>query len=108
MLLFSGGGNMTVSMKKIIPVAAIVALVFVNAVVAATIFKANNTTALNNGGSWTTGIAPSPTDIAQWNSASGPSGNTVALGGDVSWKGNQITNANGWVTITAGPGILHL
>lgn len=60
--------------------------------------KANNTTALNAGGSWVGGVAPGSGDIAVWDSTV-TGANSSALGGSVSWDGIQITNPGGAVAI---------
>ena len=79
---------------------AIALFVFTNAVNATTRVKANNTTTLNQTGSWTGNVVPTSSDIGQWNNTSGPSGNSVSLGGDMTWQGIQIANnATAWITI---------
>ena len=69
--------------------------------------KANNTTALNQVGSWATGIVPTSTDIALWDSTV-LAANSSALGADLSWAGIQVTNPGGAVTITGAANTLTL
>ncbi|WP_395730034.1 autotransporter-associated beta strand repeat-containing protein [Prosthecobacter sp.] len=62
--------------------------------------KLNNTTNLNNGGSWSGGV-PDLGNAAVWtNTVTGA--NTSVLGGDVSWQGIRIADPGGLVTIGAG------
>ena len=67
----------------------------------AIIKKADNTTSLNSGGSWTGGVAPTNIDVAQWESLVS-SANTSVLGGNVTWSGISITTPTGTVTIDNG------
>jgi autotransporter-associated beta strand protein len=61
--------------------------------------KANNQLPLNNPASWSSGF-PSASDAAIWgNTISGP--NTTVLGANSLWKGMQINNPGGDVTIAA-------
>ena len=69
---------------------------------AAEIIKANNTTALNNSGSWTSGV-PGTGDVAVW-SATVTAANTSALGGNMTWSGTKVTDPGGNVTISATSG----
>ncbi|OYW75756.1 MAG: hypothetical protein B7Z37_11680, partial [Verrucomicrobia bacterium 12-59-8] len=62
--------------------------------------KVNNTTNLNNAGSWTGGV-PDLSNTAVWTNAV-TGANTSLLGGDVSWQGIRIADPGGLVTI--GPG----
>ncbi len=64
---------------------------------AADINKANNTTALNLGGSWTGGSVPGSGDTAVYSALGGLS---TALGADLSWQGLVATNNTGNWTIT--------
>lgn len=64
----------------------------------ATVVKANNTTALNLGGSWVGGIAPTSADLASWDSTV-TAANSAALGGALSVLGLSITNPGGLITI---------
>lgn len=65
--------------------------------------KANNTDSLNLGTSWTGGVVPNSTQIAQWNNTvTGP--NTTSLGGSLSWLGLTIANPNGLITINGTAG----
>ena len=56
---------------------------------AAAVSKANNTTALNQGGSWVGGIVPGANDIALWDT-NVTAANSLSLGGDQSWAGVAI------------------
>jgi len=68
---------------------------------AASITKADNTTALNDSASWVGGSVPASGDVAIWDSTV-TSANTVALGADLDWQGIQVLDPAGSVTITAG------
>lgn len=72
-------------------------------VAASVISKANNSTALNAGGSWVGGNAPGGADIAQWDSTVAGA-NSSPLGGNGNWQGIKIVNPGGNITIgnTAG------
>jgi autotransporter-associated beta strand protein len=65
------------------------------------IAKLDNATALNDGLSWSGGIAPGSGDIALWD-ATVTAANTTVLGADLSWAGIRIANPGGLVTINAG------
>ena len=65
---------------------------------AAIITKQNNTSALNLDTSWFGGVAATSSDTVVWNS-SVTAANTVALGGNVSWGGIQITNPGGGAVV---------
>lgn len=78
----------------------IVALLNVPSARAADTNKANNTTNLNNSGSWS-GSAPSLGTMAVWTSTV-TGANTSLLGGNVTWQGIRIANPGGLVTIGAG------
>ncbi|MDZ7619613.1 MAG: autotransporter-associated beta strand repeat-containing protein [Patescibacteria group bacterium] len=62
--------------------------------------KANNTTNLNNTGSWSGGV-PDRGNMAVWTDVV-TGANTSPLGGNVNWQGIRIANPGGLVTI--GPG----
>lgn len=64
------------------------------------IVKANNTTALNVGGSWTGGVLPTSAQVARWTSTVTTT-TPVSIGGSVSFAGLQITNPAGAQTISA-------
>ena len=64
--------------------------------------KANNTTALNLDGSWTT-VQPTSVDVAVWDSTV-LAANTSALGGNLSWQGIRIANPGGLATVTFAAG----
>jgi fibronectin-binding autotransporter adhesin len=72
-----------------------------NLVISSVIIKDNNTFALSDGTSWVGGLAPSSTQVANWNSTV-TSANTTVLGADVTWSGITIENPAGPVTINAG------
>jgi fibronectin-binding autotransporter adhesin len=72
----------------------------------ATYNKANNTTDLNQTGSWATTTVPTSTDIGQWESTVTGS-NSSALGADLSWLGLIVANPGGNVTVT-GANILTI
>jgi autotransporter-associated beta strand protein len=93
---------MTVSMKKIIPVAVLAALVFVNTVTAATYLKANNQTPLNQTGSWSTGVVPTSTDTGKWDATVTAANGSVSLGNNMTWAGMVLVNPGGWITFNAG------
>ncbi len=62
------------------------------------VVKADNTDNLNLGSSWTTGAAPGSGDLAIWDSSvTGAISNN--LGANLSWKGLQIDDPGGDVTI---------
>ena len=69
----------------------------------AEIMKANNTTALNNSGSWVSGGPPGTGDVAVWN-ATVAAANSSALGGSMTWSGIKVTDPAGNVTISATGG----
>lgn len=72
---------------------------------AATIGKANNTTALDVGTSWTGTIAPGINDIAGFSSVNTASSTPVTIGNGVSFLGIAFTNNPGSnLTINAGTG----
>jgi fibronectin-binding autotransporter adhesin len=77
-------------------------LIFTASAHAGDVIKANNTTALNVAGSWTTAV-PTATDVAVWNSTV-LGANNSSLGGSLSWQGIRIANPVGAVTITGGAG----
>jgi fibronectin-binding autotransporter adhesin len=63
--------------------------------------KADNADNLTLTTSWVGGVAPTPTDVAVWNSTvTGP--NTTILGANLTVAGLRITNPGGPVTINAG------
>jgi len=89
-------------MKKrnqiLIVVAMAFALVVPFANAQTNINKANNTTALNVGGSWIGTNAPTGVDTARWESTV-VGANSSVLGGSVIWGQIQITNPGGAITI---------
>lgn len=62
--------------------------------------KANNTTALNVGSSYTSGTAPGSNDLLIVNSVLA-SNRAAQLGANLSWRGIQVTNPNGSLTIAS-------
>jgi fibronectin-binding autotransporter adhesin len=68
--------------------------------------KANNTTNLQTGGSWTGGATPGLHNRAQW-SGTVTAANSSSLGAYQQWAGIRITNPGGAVTI-AGSSMLGL
>ncbi len=82
---------------------------------AATVTKANNTDALDQGSSWVGGVAPGSGDTIVWDSTV-TSANTVLQGGDLSVQGIRIENPGGLVridgdaaqTLTVGAGGIDL
>lgn len=86
-----------VSFSRIwLPVAALLAA---SGLRAADIAKANNTTALNDSGSWTGGVVPGAADNAVWGSAVTATG-SAALGADTAWNGIRLSGAVGIQTIS--------
>ncbi len=71
---------------------------------AADIIKANNTTSLDNGTSWTGNVVPSSSDMAIFTNTSGT---TASIGTGVSFAGIRYTNAAAY-NITAGTGTLTI
>ena len=65
---------------------------------AATIQKANNADNLNLTTSWSGGVVPGASDIAQWNSTV-TGANAAALGAGASWAGILVANPGGTVTL---------
>ncbi|MCW1925048.1 autotransporter-associated beta strand repeat-containing protein [Luteolibacter arcticus] len=65
------------------------------------IIKLDNTTALNDGASWTGLAVPGSGDVAVWNNTV-LAANTTLLGGDLSWSGIRVANPGGAVAINAG------
>jgi autotransporter-associated beta strand protein len=84
--------------SRFIPTTTAIVMVVCQLSNAATIQKANNADNLNTPASWTGGVVPGNTDIAAW-SAAVTSANSTSLGGDLAWRGIQITNPSGLVTI---------
>jgi hypothetical protein len=70
------------------------------------ITKANNTTNLNSGGSWTGGVSPGLNNQALWDNTVAAA-NTTTLASYQQWAGLKITNPGGMVTIN-GSAILGL
>ena len=70
----------------------------VSVLMAADVTKANSAGLLNSGTSWTTGTAPTATDVAVWDSTV-TAANAPTYGGDISWQGIRIANPGGLVTL---------
>ena len=68
---------------------------------AGTIIKANNSDSLNLPSSWADGVAPGSDDIIRWDSTV-TSARTVSLGNDQTWRGFNIVDPGGSVTLSAG------
>jgi autotransporter-associated beta strand protein len=62
--------------------------------------KAENTSILNQPGSWTGGIVPVSSDTARWTGLTGAS--SVTLGADAGWNGIVVGATGGPVSIGAG------
>jgi len=73
----------------------------------ADVFKADNTTALNDPASWMGGVVPTSSDVAVWDSTV-TTANNAPLGADTNWAGIKILNPGGLVTIGTGANILTL
>jgi autotransporter-associated beta strand protein len=71
-----------------------------------TVAKANNSTNLNNGGSWVGGAAPGLYHQALWNSTV-TTANSTTLASNQQWAGLKIANPGGTVTVN-GSAILGL
>jgi autotransporter-associated beta strand protein len=67
-------------------------------------YKANNTTPLNAGGSWTGGVVAGTGDVAVWDSRVLLANAEAILGGNLNWQGIRIANPAADVVIggTAG------
>jgi autotransporter-associated beta strand protein len=65
--------------------------------------KANNANALNQTVSWSGGVIPTASQVARWDSTV-TAARSPALGGNVSFKGIQVTNATGVQAINATTG----
>ncbi len=65
--------------------------------------KANNTTNLNDTGSWSGGVVPTSSDVGVWDDTVTGT-NTTVLGADMSWQGIRIggSTETGAVSINAG------
>lgn len=89
-------------MKKLLIPSLLLGAFAVSASAQTDVIKANNTTSLNNGGSWVLGNVPGTSDIATWDSTV-TANNTVSLGGNLTFGGLKITNTGGTlVTIATG------
>ena len=91
----------------------VVALLAISQSARADYYKVNNTTALNNSGSWSTSTGgvgtpagpPGSGDIAIWDSTVSGA-NNCALGGGMTWNGIQILNPGGLITIGTGDSLM--
>jgi autotransporter-associated beta strand protein len=70
--------------------------------------KANNTTVLSTGGSWTGGSVPTAADTALWNGTYDSANASVSAGGGISANRIQITSPSRAMTVTPGTGALTL
>jgi autotransporter-associated beta strand protein len=70
--------------------------------------KANNTTMLSTGGSWTGGSVPTQADTAIWNGTYDSVNASVSAGAGISANRLQITSPSRAMTITPGTGALTL
>jgi autotransporter-associated beta strand protein len=68
---------------------------------AATIYKADNTSNLNLGASWSNNVAPGTGDIGTWNHLVVNNTNS-ALGANLSWAGVKVIDPAGLITLAAG------
>jgi autotransporter-associated beta strand protein len=68
-------------------------------VFAADVFKGDNTTPLNQTGSWVGGAVPGAADVAAWDAAV-TGANAVDIGGALTWDGLRIATPGGPVTIS--------
>ncbi len=76
-----------------------VVLAFAGPVMAGDVFKADNTTPLNDAGSWLGGPAvPGAADTAVWDTAV-TGANTVEIGGPLTWDALRVGTPGGTVTI---------
>lgn len=73
--------------------------VFVLSLSAGEVLKDNNTSPLNDAGSWVGGVAPGAADVAVWDTAV-TGANTVDVGGSLVWDGLRIGAPGGLVTIS--------
>lgn len=74
---------------------------------AATVTKANNTTALNAGGSWVSGTAPTSADVALFDSTV-TTPISVSQGTTLTWASVQVTNPGGTIGINQNTNTLTL
>lgn len=95
-----------INLKFSLPIYTVFAFFLIDSAVskkiyAATIAKANNTTNLDVGGSWTGGVTPGVNDIASW-TATVTGANSTLLGSNQSWRGLSVVAPGGLATIGAG------
>lgn len=88
-------------------VAIALALAAQQATHAATVTKANNSTALNSGGSWFSGTAPTSADVALFDSTV-TTAISVSQGAGLTWASIQVTNPGGTVGISQSTNTLTL
>ncbi len=88
-------------------VAIALALAAQQATHAATVTKANNSTALNSGGSWVGGAAPTSADVALFDSTV-TTAVSVSQGAGLTWASIQVTNPGGTVGISQSTNTLTL
>src|SRR5512137_831155 len=84
-----------------------VAMVCAASSASADVYKADNTTPLNDPGSWTGGVVPTSSDVAVWDSTV-TTANNAPLGGDTNWAGIKILSPGGLVTIGTNANTLTL
>ena len=84
--------------RSLFPALFAVSGLLVSALPAITIDKADNALDLNLPASWAGDIVPDSTNIASWND-SVTTANSTLLGANLAWKGIEITNPGGTVTI---------
>ena len=76
---------------------------------AGTVVKANNSTPVNQNGSWVGGVAPSSSDIAQWDNTVASAANLqMTFAGNVDWLGIRIFDPIGDVSTTTGNNVITL
>ena len=89
-------------------VTSAIAVLTVNLPQGVTIQKANNSTALDQSGSWTEGIIPGPADIALWNGTYDSANASAPVGSGISAKQLRVTAPSRAMAIAAGAGSLNL
>lgn len=81
-----------------LPTTTAIVLVFCQISNATTIQKADNISDVDTPASWVGGVVPDFLNIAAWDSTV-TSANSTSLGANLTWRGIQITNPSGPVTI---------
>lgn len=85
-------------LSGLLPVSSASLLIVCQMSFAATLQKADNSSALNDVASWSVGAVPGAADIASWN-ATVSGANSTALGANLSWQGIAVSNPGGSVSI---------